>query len=233
MKIEVWSDFGCPFCYIGKTRFEKALSAFPHKDQVEVVYKAYQLNPVAPLEMTTTPVKAFAKGHNMSEKQAKERFAMFIESAKSEGLNYNYDIIQMTNTYDAHRLAKWANELDKEDELTAIFMKAYFTDGLNLANHDTLVDLVAKVGLDQNKAREILKNKDYKDVVDAQISEGRQVGVRGVPFFVLNRKYGVSGAQPTEYFSQVLEKLWEEEQPIETLEPETQGGTCTDDQCTI
>lgn len=233
MKIEIWSDFGCPFCYIGKTRFEKALAAFPHKNDVEVTYKAYQLNPLAPNEMTLSPSKAFAKGHNMSEKEAKKRFKMFVDTAKSEGLTYNYDIIQMTNTYDAHRLAKWANTLGKEEDVTAVFMKAYFTDGLNIADHQTLIDLVSSIGLNGQVAKEILESDQYKQVVDSQIAEARQVGVRGVPFFVLNRKYGVSGAQPVEYFAQVLEQLWEESQPLETLEPETQGGTCTDDQCTI
>lgn len=233
MKIEIWSDFGCPFCYIGKTRFEKALAAFPHKDEVEVTYKAYQLNPVAPQEMTLSPAKAFAKGHNMTEKEAKERFKMFVKSAKSEGLTYNYDIIQMTNTFDAHRLAKWANEQGKEEALTAIFMKAYFTDGLNIADHNVLVDLVTSIGLDGKVAKAVLESDQYKTVVESQITEARQVGVRGVPFFVLNRKYGVSGAQPVEYFSQVLNQLWEETNPIETLESETKGGTCTDDHCTI
>lgn len=233
MKIELWSDFGCPFCYIGKTRFEQALNEFPHKDQVEVVYKAYQLTPNAPKVMTDSPAKAFAKGHHMSEEKAKERFKMFVDTAKSVGLEYNYDIIQMTNTFDAHRLAKWANEFEKEPDITAVFMKAYFTDGLNIADHDTLVQLAETVGLDGNEAKKILNGDRFKDVVEDQINEGRQVGVRGVPFFVLNRKYGVSGAQPKEYFKQVLDKLWEESKPLETLESESDSGVCTDDHCEI
>ena len=233
MKIELWSDFACPFCYIGKTRFENALAKFPHKDHVEVTYKAYQLNPNAPKVMTLTPAKAFAKGHHMSEKKAEERFKMFKENAKTVGLEYDYDNIQMTNTFDAHRLAKWANEHGKEPEITARFMKAYFTDGLNLSDKETLVDLAKEVGLDETKAEEIVNSDQYADVVEEQITEGRQVGVRGVPFFVLNRKYGVSGAQQEEYFTQVLNKLWEEEQPLETIGDDSEGHTCTDESCEI
>ena len=135
MKIELWSDFACPFCYIGKTRFENALAKFPHKEQVEVVYKAYQLNPNAPKVMKGSPAEAFAKGHRMTKDQALQRFEMFKNNAKTVGLEYNYDDIQMTNTFDAHRLAKWANQFSLEQEITSRFMKAYFTDGMNLADH--------------------------------------------------------------------------------------------------
>ncbi|MEC9484485.1 MAG: DsbA family oxidoreductase [Candidatus Izemoplasma sp.] len=233
MKIELWSDFACPFCYIGKTRFENALNKFPHKDEVEVIFKAYQLNPNAPKVMTTSPAKAFAKGHNMTEAQAKERFKMFQENAKTVGLTYDYDKIQMTNTFDAHRLAKWANTLGKEPEITARFMKAYFTEGKNLSDSDTLVSLAGEVGLDQEEAQNVLNTNQFADTVKTQIDEGRQVGVRGVPFFVLNRKYGVSGAQQEAYFTQVLNKLWEEEQPLKTLNDDASGATCTDDSCEI
>ena len=133
MKIEIWSDFACPFCYIGKTRFEQALMNLKHKNKIEVVYKAYQLNPDAPLKMTKSAYETFAEGHGMTKEQAKQRFDMFTQNAKTVGLEYRYDIIQMTNTFDAHRLAKWANTFGKEELLTSRFMKAYFTEGKNLA----------------------------------------------------------------------------------------------------
>ncbi|MCF7925529.1 MAG: DsbA family oxidoreductase [Candidatus Izimaplasma sp.] len=231
MKIELWSDFACPFCYIGKTRFENALAKFPHKEHVEVIYKAYQLNPNAPKKMTSSPAEAFAKGHGMTVDKAKERFTMFTENAKTVGLEYHYDVIQMTNTFDAHRLAKWANKQNKEPEITARFMKAYFTEGKNLSDVETLVELTKEIGLKGDKAREILNTDTYSDTVKSQITEGRQVGVQGVPFFVLNRKYGVSGAQQEEYFTQVLEKLWEEEKPLETIGDD--GNVCTEDKCEI
>ncbi len=233
IKIELWSDFGCPFCYIGKTRFESALNKFAHKDQVEVVYKAYLLNPYAPKVMTTSPAEAFAKGHNMSEAQAKQRFQMFIDNAKTVGLNYNYDIIQMTNTYDAHRIAKYANTLGLEPQVTARYMKAYFTEGKNLADYDVLVSLSEEVGLDGAKVRKVLENNEYKEEVDFQIAEARQVGVQGVPFFVLNRKYGISGAQQEEYFTQVLEYMWNEHKELHTIEGAESGPVCNDESCEL
>lgn len=232
MKIELWSDFACPFCYIGKKRFEQALEAFPHKDNVEVIFKAYQLNPNAPTQMTDSAAETFAKGHRMSVEQARQRFDMFQTQAKTVGLTYNYDIIQMTNSFDAHRIAKWANQFGKEYELTERLMKAYFTDGLNISDLNTLVNLAGEVGLNQDEAKKVLETNQYGDQVNAEINEGRQIGVQGVPFFVLNRKYGISGAQPVEYFTQVLEKLWEEEKPaFETIDGADKGATCNDDTC--
>jgi len=234
MKIELWSDFACPFCYIGKKRFEQALEKFPHKDKVEVVLKAYQLSPDAPKIMKGDPAEVFAKGHNMNVKTAKQRFEMFQTQAKTVGLTYDYVNIQMTNSFDAHRLAKWSNQFGKEYELTGRLMKAYFTDGLNIADIDTLVSLVKEVGLDEQGARKVLDTNEFAQQVKDEINEGRQIGVQGVPFFVLNRKYGISGAQPVEYFTQVLDKLWEEEKPkFESLDGANEGAVCDDETCSI
>jgi len=233
IKIELWSDFGCPFCYIGKTRFENALAKFAHKDQVEVVYKAYLLNPNAPKTMTLSPAEAFAKGHNMSVAQAKQRFQMFVDNAKTVGLNYDYDNIQMTNTYDAHRVAKFANTQGLESKLTARLMKAYFTEGLNIADFDVLVRLSKEVGLSATAVKDVLETNKYKEEVDFQIAESRQVGVQGVPFFVLDRKYGVSGAQQEEYFTQVLEYMWNEHKESHSIEGAGSASYCTDESCEL
>jgi predicted DsbA family dithiol-disulfide isomerase len=233
MKIELWSDFACPFCYIGKTRFENALNKFKHKDQVEIEYKAYQLNPNAPKTMDTDAATAFAKGHRMTVEKAKERFKMFVEAAKGVGLTYDYDAIQMTNSFDAHRIAKWARQFDKEPEVTARFMKAYFTEGKNIAAKADLLEMVKELGLDVAKAEAVLDSDDYADVVQQEIAESREIGVRGVPFFVLNRKYGVSGAQAEEYFTEVLETLWKEEHPLEEIKGASDGPTCDDETCSI
>ncbi len=231
MKIEIWSDFACPFCYIGKKRFEQALSEFEHKNKVEVIYKAYQLNPNAPKVMTKSAYESFAEGHGTTVDQAKQRFAMFTENAKTVGLTYNYDIIQMTNTFDAHRIAKWANTLGKEDEITNRFMKAYFTDGLNLSDHKTLSSLSKEVGLDEKEALKILESDTYRTQVEQEMLEARQIGVQGVPFFVINRKYGVSGAQQKEYFLQALRQIWQEENPLNVLNDQDQDATCDHDEC--
>jgi predicted DsbA family dithiol-disulfide isomerase len=232
MKIEIWSDFACPFCYIGKTRFEQALNEFKQKNEVEVIYKAYQLNPNAPKEMVGDAVESFAKGHGMSVSDAKQRFTMFEQNAKSVGLTYNYDIIQMTNTFDAHQIAKYANQFGLEPKLTTRLMKAYFTDGKNLSDKNTLIELAKEVGLDGDEVKAVLDKNQFADQVKAEIMEARQVGVQGVPFFVINRKYGVSGAQQKEYFLQALQKIYEEEKPIQTLESED-AGACGDEECTF
>ena len=233
MKIELWSDFACPFCYIGKKRFEKALGAFPHKDKVEVIYKAYQLNPNAPKVMTDSPAETFAKGHRLTVDKALEKFNMFETQAQTVGLKYDYTNIQMTNSFDAHRIAKWANKFNKEQELTERFMSGYFTEGLNIADQDTILKLVAELGLDVKIAKEVITSNQFADQVHAEIKEGREVGVQGVPFFVLNRKYGVSGAQPVEYFTKVLETLWAEEKPLEAVNGADNGHSCTDESCSI
>ncbi len=231
MKIEIWSDFACPFCYIGKTRFEQALASFKHRNKVDIVYKAYQLNPDAPKIMMGSALDAFAKSHHMTKEQTKERFKMFTQNAKTVGLEYNYDIIQMTNTFDAHRLAKWANTFGKEETITSRLMKAYFTEGQNIADIQTLVNLSKEVGLDAKEAEKVLRNNEYSDLVKDQQQEARQLGVQGVPFFVINRKYGISGAQQTDYFVRALEQIWAEENPLKTLENQDEHAACDHDEC--
>lgn len=233
MKIEIWSDFACPFCYIGKTRFEEALQSFEHKDKVQVIYKAYQLNPQAPKVMTGTAYEAFAKSHGTTVEQAKERFNMFTQHAKQVGLTYRYDMLQMTNTFDAHRIAKWANTFGKEDLLTSRLMKAYFTEGKNIADFETLANLCEEVGLSKGEALRVLNNQEYKEQVKNEQQEARQIGVQGVPFFVLNRKYGISGAQQTAYFKQALEQIWTEENPLQTLGDHDDSQACDHDECGI
>ena len=233
MKIDLWSDFACPFCYIGKVRFENALEKFAHKDKVELVYKAYQLNPNAPKVMTNPANVEFAKGHGTTPEAATEKFNMFVTNAKTVGLDYNYDIIQLTNTFDAHQIGKWANGFGKEKAVTDRFMKAYFSEGINLADRDSLVKLVNELGLDGAKALAALETQEFASQVLAEIQEARQVGVQGVPFFVLNNKYGVSGAQQEEYFTAALQQIWDEENPIETLEGADAGAVCNDDSCEL
>lgn len=234
MKVEIWSDFACPFCYIGKKRFERALAEFAHKDEVEVVYKAYQLNPNAPKVMVGNAYENFAKSHHMSEEGARKRFNMFTENAKAEGLVYNYDIVQMTNTIDAHRLAKWSNQFGREGELTDRFMKAYFTEGKNLADNATLLELIKELGLDVAKAKAVLESDDYKLEAKQEMQEGTSVGVQGVPFFVIDRKFGISGAQELIYFKEALDQIYAESKPSKKVEIKGEAGaSCDDESCEI
>jgi predicted DsbA family dithiol-disulfide isomerase len=234
MKVEIWSDFACPFCYIGKKRFERALAEFAHKDEVEVVYKAYQLNPKAPKVMVGSAYENFAKSHHMSEEGARKRFNMFTENAKTEGLVYNYDIIQMTNTIDAHRLAKWSAQFGAENMLTDRFMKAYFSEGKNLADHNTLLDMIKELKLDVTKAKAVLESDDYKLETKQEMEEGSAIGVQGVPFFVIDRKFGISGAQELGYFKEALDQIYAESKPLKKVEIKGEAGaTCDDESCEI
>ncbi len=233
MKIEIWSDFSCPFCYIGKKRFESALQKFEHSDEVDIVFKAYQLNPAAEKNMDGDAYNAFAKNHHMTLEEAKKRLDATTQNAKSVGLDFRYDLMQMTNTFDAHRLAKWANQFGLEQKLTDRLMKAYFTEGYNLSDVDTLVQLAVEVGLNGDEARKILVDTQYSNDVRHEINEAKRIGVQGVPFFVVNRKYGISGAQQEEYFLAALEQIWEEDHPQETLTAEEEAGFCTDESCSV
>jgi len=154
-----------------------------------------------------------------------------LEQAKTVGLNYDYENIKLTNTFDAHRVAKWANTLGLEAKLTDRFMSAYFQEGLNLADSNVLVKLGLEVGLDEKGLKDVVGSNQFADLVREQIQEGRQVGVQGVPFFVLNNKYGVSGAQAEEYFSQVLDQLWKESQQFESIPGSDSGQACTEEGC--
>jgi predicted DsbA family dithiol-disulfide isomerase len=229
MKIEIWSDFACPFCYIGKKRFETALNQFKHKDQVEVIYKAYQLNLKAPKYMTGSAYETFSISHHMTIEQVKKRFNMIAENAKTVGLNFNYDIIQMTNTNDAHQLLKWANDHGKADLMMERLMAAYFTEGKNISDLSELSKLSADVGLNPEEAIQIVRQGHYKEAVQFDQTEAREIGVQGVPFFVINRTYGVSGAQDSTYFLKTLEQIYQEEQ-IQVMATQN-NSMCDDDHC--
>lgn len=230
MKIEMWSDFSCPFCYIAKKRLESVLNEIPN-NKIEVIYKTYQLNPNLGKEALSNYYSLFAKSHNMTEAMARQRLGIIINAAKEVGLNYNYDILQMTNTFDAHRLAKWANTKNLEDKLTSRLMKAYFEEGFNLSDYDVLVKLAKEVGLNELEAKDILNNNKYLEDVNNQLEEAKSLGVTGVPFILINRKYAISGAQPKEVFKETILKALDEDKPFVVI-----GGDapmCDDGSCEI
>ncbi|GAA0604352.1 DsbA family oxidoreductase [Virgibacillus siamensis] len=235
MKIEVWSDFVCPFCYIGKRRLEKALNEFEYKDDVNIEYKSYELDPNAEIAPGKSIHELLASKYGMSVEQAKNSNESLGQQAAELGLTYNFDTMRHTNTFDAHRLAKFADENGKGTEMTERLLKAYFTDSELISDHQTLIKLAGEMGLDTEKVTEMLKLDDYALHVRADEEQARQLGVQGVPFFVFNEKYAVSGAQPPEAFSEALEKVWEEEkeQPVlQSLNPKKSKTTyCTDEGC--
>ncbi|WP_243355757.1 DsbA family oxidoreductase [Bacillus litorisediminis] len=211
MKIEVWSDFACPFCYIGKRRLEEALEQFPHRDQVEVEFRSFELDPDAPKDQKDSLHEVLAKKYRTSIEQAKAMNQNVSEMAQTVGLTYNLDMAIPTNTFTAHRLAQYAKSQGKEKEMVELLFKAYFTEGKHLSDHDTLVQLASEAGLDEQGVKAVLEGNDFSNEVHSNEMEAQQLGVTGVPFFVINRKYGISGAQPLEVFTQTLEKVWQEE----------------------
>lgn len=211
MKIEVWSDFSCPFCYIGKRRLEKALEAFEHREEIQVVYRSFELDPEAPKDAELSIHELLAVKYGLSLLQAKESNQNVAAQAKAEGLDYHFDTAIPTNTFDAHRLSHYAGEKGKAKEMTERLYRAYFTDSLHIGDRDTLVRLAEEAGLDGREAGEVLDQNRYADQVLEDEREARQLGIRGVPFVVLRGKYAVSGAQPLEIFQGALLRAWEDQ----------------------
>lgn len=233
MKVEIWSDYVCPFCYIGKRRFEAGLQQFAHKDAIEVVYKSFQLDPHASRDGNPPVYDMLASKYGMSREQAIANSNNITQQAKTLGLDYYFDRTIQTNTFDAHRLTHYAATKGKHAEMTERLLKAHFTDTLHIGNPETLADLAVEVGLDRTDALHVLANDDYSKEVHADIQEAGALGVRGVPFFVINSKYAISGAQPSEVFLDALQKAWNEEHPLITLGGSTEGILCTDDGCVV
>lgn len=211
MLIEVWSDFVCPFCYIGKRRLENALAEFPHADDVEVVFKSFQLDPDIPRHGNPSVQEFIAQKYGTSQEQAAAQLESVAAHAAEVGLTFDFASSIQTNTFDAHRLAHFAQAEGLGLALTERLLKAHFTEGLHVGDVQVLADLAAQVGLDGDEARQVLSLRDtYAQEVAADIAQARQIGVRGVPFFLLKGKYGISGAQPEEVFSQALQQAWAE-----------------------
>ncbi|OCA87122.1 DsbA family oxidoreductase [Pseudobacillus wudalianchiensis] len=237
MEISIWSDFVCPFCYIGKRRLEEALDKFPYKEKVTIRFKSFELAPDAPKETSKTIHEALAEKYGMSIQQAKAANANVAEQAKTVGLTFNFENMKPANTLDAHRLAKFAVEKGKGAELTERLLKAYFTDSLPISDADTLTEIAGTVGLNKEEVRSFLKENRLTEEVRADEAEARQIGVQGVPFFVFNNKYAVSGAQPVEAFAAALQKVWEEENdgPVVKIlsEGDKNEAVCTDESCDL
>ena len=221
MKVEIWSDVMCPFCYIGKHKFENALEQFAHKDDVEVVWKSFQLNPDIKTDPNKNTTEYLAEVKGWSLVQAQEATQYVTDVAKKVGLTYNMDKAVVANSFDAHRFLHFAKQHGVQNEAKEQLLKAYFTEGSNTADHDTLMQLGTAVGLDSEELKSLLNSDLYTDEVRHDIYEAQQVGVRGVPFFVLNNKYVVSGAQESNLFLQALNQTWAETaKPIVVMEGE-------------
>jgi predicted DsbA family dithiol-disulfide isomerase len=205
MTVEIWSDVVCPWCYVGKRRFEAALEQFDHRDQVEVTWRSFELDPTAPPERTGSSAEHLASKYGLSVEEAERKNAEMTELAASEGLEYHLDRARGGNSFDAHRLIHLARDQGRHEEMLERLMRAYFTEGEPIGDAETLVGLAIEVGVDPRG----LLGEAYADAVHADEELAARIGIRGVPFFVLDRRYGVSGAQPSELLLQALETAWE------------------------
>lgn len=243
MKIEIWSDFVCPFCYIGKRRLEIALDKFEYKDEVEVVFRSFELDPSAKKKYDESIHEIIAHKYGIPVAQAKASNDQLVTQAKAIGLNYNFEDLIPTNTFDAHRLTHYAKTEGKMNELSERILKAYFVDSLNISDYKVLSNLAFEVGLDRDKALNVLESDQYGSEVRKDEETASKLRISGVPYFVFNNKYAVSGAQPSENFLEVLEKVRAEELSspiIEFLSKDldkdkeaSDSGNCSDGKCKV
>jgi predicted DsbA family dithiol-disulfide isomerase len=231
MKVEVWSDIMCPFCYIGKRNYEMALKQFQNKDHVEIEWHSFQLDPTIPVnnEKKENVYQYLAEKKGMSYEYSKKLHEKLIQTAKIAGLEYNFDKAIVANSFDAHKMIQFAKTKGLGDAAEERLFRAYFTEGMDFGETDTLVSLGKDIGLKENEVRDALKSDDYVHSVEQDIQEANDIGVGGVPFFVFNRKYAISGAQPPEYFLQTLQKSfgeWTIDHPLIELS-DSGGAVCT------
>ena len=226
MQIEIWSDVVCPWCYIGKRRLEAALQEFPHADQVEVVYRSFELDPSAPSPATEPVVESLARKYGGGVANARRMQIQVAEVAATVGLEYHLDETLHGNTFDAHRLLHLAlaeGGPRVQAEVKEALMAAYFTRAEDITDHDVLRKAGTGAGLDPGRVDAVLASREYADEVRADVDQARAFGASGVPFFVVDRKYAVSGAQPTELFTQVLDRAWADAHPQLTVVGDATG----------
>lgn len=210
MNIEIWYDLVCPWCYLGKRRFEHALADFDHRDQVRVVHRAFQLDPTAPQGETFDQVEQITKKHGISVQQFKAQQAKVVELGRVEGLEYNFDGGRAGNTFDAHRLIRLGLERGLQDVVIERFFRAHFTEQRSLFDVDSLVALSVEAGLDADEARKVLAEQAYTQAIKDDVQQAQEYGANGVPFFVIDDRYGISGAQPRRTFVDALSRAWAE-----------------------
>ncbi|MFD1529983.1 DsbA family oxidoreductase [Pseudonocardia aurantiaca] len=235
MKVEIWSDIVCPWCAIGKHRFEKALAQFAHREEVEVSWHSFELDPSAPREREGDLAEHLAGKYGVSREQADGMHRQMTETAASDGWDFHFERARGGNTFDAHRLLHLAAERGVQDTLKERLFRGYLEEGERIGDPETLVRLAADAGLDADEARAVLASDRYADDVRADERQAQAYGITGVPFFVVDRKYGVSGAQPPDAILHVLDTAWADAHPLQMLTPGGGDGAegCVDGSCTI
>jgi predicted DsbA family dithiol-disulfide isomerase len=211
MQVEIWSDVVCPWCYLGKRRFEQALAEFGHRDDVQVVYRSFELDPAAPAGMTTPTVELLADKYGMTPERASQAQREMEQRAAGDGLTFRMGGLRSGNTRDAHRLIQLAKDRGRQEAMVERLHRAYFTEQDSVFDHEALTRLAAEAGLDPDEVASVLASDAYGEHVDTDEAMARALGATGVPLFVIDRKYGISGAQPPGTITHVLERAWSED----------------------
>ncbi len=217
MRVEIWSDVACPWCYIGKRRFEAALARFEHADDVEVVWRSFELDPGAPAERKGELVALLARKYGMTPEQAHAAQQNLTDTAAGEGLELHFDRVRSGNTFDAHRLIHLAATHGLRDATKERLLAAYFGEGRLMSDHETLVALALEAGLeDEQEVRRTLADTAFADDVRSDEDDAAELGIGGVPTFIVDRRVGVTGAQPAEVMLELLRQGWARREPVPT-----------------
>lgn len=235
MKIEIWSDIMCPFCYIGKRHFEVAKIQVPFRDEIEVIWRSFQLDPTLPAVSNGETVEDYLiKRKGMSKEQTQGMLQQITERGKAVGITFNQEKSIPVNTFQAHRLIHFAQEKGLAGQMEEAIFKAYFTDSKNIGDLGVLAEIANSIGLDKIEAEEYLSTDKGSDAVKADIEEAKRMSIGGVPFFVIDRTYGISGAQPINAMAQTLRQAYaESKEKAEENNPQKDSGICGPDGCEI
>jgi len=212
MRVQVWSDIVCPWCYIGKRHFEAALAQFSHADEVELVWRSFELDPTAKPSgaIAGDYANRLAAKYGTSTAQAQQMLDQMTERAAQEGLDFRFDLSKPGNSFDAHRLLHLALQNGHQDDLKEALDNATFTQGLSVSDHAELTKVAVGIGLDEAEVTDVLSTNKFADVVRQDEAQAREYGITGVPFFVIDDKFGISGAQPSDTLLRALTTAWEE-----------------------
>ena len=232
LRIDIWSDIACPWCYIGKRRLEQALGRFAHQADVEIVWRAFELDPSAPRvrDASQSYAERIARKYGTQPAQAQIMIDRMVDTAAKEGLEFRFDRIRPGNTFDAHRLLHLAHERGTQDALKERMLRAYLTEGQAIGDRDVLVALARDAGLDDHEARATLDGDRFAAEVRQDEAIARELGINGVPFFVIAQRIGASGAQPPDVLLGALDRAWSELQAPE-LAGFAEGAACGPDGC--
>ncbi|GAC1433026.1 MAG: protein disulfide isomerase FrnE [Chloroflexota bacterium] len=232
MKVEIWSDVVCPWCYIGKRRVEAALARFEHRDEVDLVWRSFELDPQAPPRHSGAMADRLAEKYGTTRAQAEAMNARVAAVAAGDGLAFHLESAQSGNTFDAHRLLHHAAAHGRQADLKERLMHAYFTEGRAIGDAEVLVEIAGEAGLDRAGARAVLASDAYAADVRADERRAAALGIRGVPFVVIDGQYGVSGAQASGVFLEALEHAWAAARPLTLVGGTADATACEGDECT-